>query len=143
MSLGNKLYSLRKKATLSQEEVAEKLSVSRQTISKWETDQSIPELTKVKELCKLYNISYEYLINDEQQINHSNINETSDNIDWTLAWSKKYPILTEYQKIENIEKYQDKISELYDSFKKEFELSNQDTILILKDILYKEFLKNK
>lgn len=44
MTLGKKLLDLRKKAGLSQEEVAGKLGVSRQTISKWETDQTIPEL---------------------------------------------------------------------------------------------------
>jgi len=48
MSLGEKLLNLRKKAALSQENVAEKLRVSRQTISKWETDQTVPELNKAK-----------------------------------------------------------------------------------------------
>ena len=43
MSLGDKLYELRKKQGLTQEEAAEKLGVTRQTVSKWETDQSTPD----------------------------------------------------------------------------------------------------
>ena len=43
MSIGKKLYELRKQKGLSQEEVADKLNVSRQTVSKWETDQSMPD----------------------------------------------------------------------------------------------------
>lgn len=64
MSLGEKLLYLRKKAGLSQEDVAEKLSVSRQTVSKWETDQTVPELNKAKLLSELYNVSYDYLISE-------------------------------------------------------------------------------
>ena len=44
MNLGNNLFNARKKSGLSQEEVAEKLGVSRQTISKWETDETLPDI---------------------------------------------------------------------------------------------------
>ena len=57
MSLGEKLLSLRKKKGLSQEEVADLLHVTRQTVSKWETDQSTPDFDKVVPICKLYDIS--------------------------------------------------------------------------------------
>ena len=62
MSLGQRLLELRKKKNLSQEEVAEKLDVSRQTISKWETDQSTPDFDKIIPLCELYAISSEELL---------------------------------------------------------------------------------
>lgn len=54
MTLGDKLLELRKKAGLSQEDVSDKIGVSRQTVSKWETDQTVPELSKVKMLSQLY-----------------------------------------------------------------------------------------
>ena len=54
MNLGNNLFQARKKAGMSQEEVAEKLGVSRQTISKWETDETIPDIYQSKKLAKLY-----------------------------------------------------------------------------------------
>ena len=62
MLLGDKILNLRKKPVLSQEEVANKLDVSRQTVSKWETNQTVPELKKIKLLSQLYNVSYDYLI---------------------------------------------------------------------------------
>lgn len=68
MTIGNKLLELRKKRGLSQEEAAEKLGVSRQTISKWETDQSTPDFDKLSLICKLYNISADELINGTSKV---------------------------------------------------------------------------
>ncbi len=53
MSLGNSLFNARKKSGLSQEEVAEKLGVSRQTISKWELDETLPDIRQAKKLSSL------------------------------------------------------------------------------------------
>lgn len=66
MSLGEKLHDLRKKKGLSQEEIGDLLNVSRQTISKWETNQSYPEFDKLVPLSKLYNISIDELANNNQ-----------------------------------------------------------------------------
>lgn len=62
MNIGEKLYELRKEKHLSQEEVAEKLDVTRQTISKWETNQSTPDFDKIKPLCELYEITADELL---------------------------------------------------------------------------------
>ena len=56
-NLGERLLELRKDKRLSQEEVAEKLNVTRQTVSKWETDQSMPDFDKIVPLCELYGIT--------------------------------------------------------------------------------------
>lgn len=64
MNLGEKLLSLRKKKGLSQEEVADLLHVTRQTISKWETNQSVPDFDKVVPICNLYEISTEELFKE-------------------------------------------------------------------------------
>ncbi len=56
-NLGERLFKLRRDKKLSQEEVADKLNVTRQTISKWETDQSMPDFDKVVPLCELYGIT--------------------------------------------------------------------------------------
>ena len=53
-SLGNSLYNARKSKGLTQEEVAEKLGVSRQTISKWELDETLPDIRQAKSLAQLY-----------------------------------------------------------------------------------------
>jgi len=144
MSLGERLLYLRKKAGLSQEDVAEKLNVSRQTVSKWETNQTVPELIKAKLLSQLYNVSYDYLISESHIGGDlTSIEMIVDEIDWSSAWSKKYPILASYQSIEGINTYCEKISELYDTFKNEFNFNDVDTVLILKDILYQKYKMEK
>ena len=67
MSLGERLYELRKKKGLSQEEVAEKLNVTRQSVSKWETDESKPDFDKIVPICELYEISTNELLNGTQE----------------------------------------------------------------------------
>ena len=62
MTLGNHLCNARKKSGLSQEEVAGKLGVSRQTISKWELDETLPDIRQAKRLAVLYHLSLDELI---------------------------------------------------------------------------------
>ena len=62
MDIGKKLFELRKAKNLSQEEVAEKLNVTRQTVSKWETNQSTPDFDKIVPLCELFEIGTEELL---------------------------------------------------------------------------------
>ena len=62
MGLGNNLFNARKKKGMSQEAVAEKLGVSRQTISKWETDETLPDIRQSKRLAVLYDLSLDELI---------------------------------------------------------------------------------
>ncbi len=62
MTLGQRLYEMRKAKGLSQEQVAELLGVTRQTVSKWETDQSTPDFDKILPLCQLFDISTDELI---------------------------------------------------------------------------------
>lgn len=57
MNIGEKIYNLRKKKNLSQEELASVLNVSRQTISKWETGESNPDIDKIVPLCNFFEIS--------------------------------------------------------------------------------------
>ena len=149
MNLGNNLFQARKKAGVSQEVVAEKLGVSRQTISKWETDETIPDIYQAKKLAKLYNLSLDELI--EFDINQKEIEEVIKNTDekkeskinWTKAWGKKYPILVNYQKEVNIPKYAKEIRRLFDELEKEYGYSKLDAMLVLKDILGHEYMDNK
>ena len=62
MSLGNSIFQARKKCGLSQEAVAEKLGVSRQTVSKWETDETVPDIRQSKKMAVLYHVSLDELI---------------------------------------------------------------------------------
>lgn len=142
MSLGENLYRSRKKKQLSQEKVAEKINVSRQTISKWELNETIPDIYQVQALAFLYQIDMQELISvNPKMIDIEDvIKNTNDNnvlkTDWTSAWSQKYPVLKRYQNEISISYYQIKIKELLSSLEMNYHYSKQDAMLVLKDILY-------
>lgn len=141
MSLGNSLLNARKKSGLSQEAVAEKLGVSRQTISKWELDETLPDIRQSKQLSVLYHLTLDELVDfdvDLKEIEHvieSVSEEKQKEIDWTKLWSKKYPILSTYQKEVQIDRYAAKLQELLDSLKTEYGYNEENAFLVLKDIL--------
>lgn len=68
MTLGEKLYYYRKRTQLSQDAVAEYLTVSRQAVSKWENDQSRPDTDNLIKLASLYNITLDELVTKKQPI---------------------------------------------------------------------------
>lgn len=78
MSLGERLLEFRKAKQLSQEEVADNLNVTRQTVSKWETDQSTPDFDKIVPLCELYNVSSEELLTGKSIVNNDNEKNSID-----------------------------------------------------------------
>ena len=65
MILADKIISLRKKAGWSQEELAEQLGVTRQSVSKWEGAQSVPDMDKVVQMSRLFGVTTDYLLKDE------------------------------------------------------------------------------
>lgn len=64
MTTGEKIYVLRKKAQITQEAFAEQLEVSRQAVSKWESDQSYPETDKIIKIAQMFGVTCDYLLND-------------------------------------------------------------------------------
>lgn len=67
MTISEKILTLRKKEGYSQEDLAEKLDVSRQAVYKWETGAASPEVDKIKMIAKLFDVSFDYLLNDEME----------------------------------------------------------------------------
>ena len=65
MKLGDKILMLRKKEGLSQEQLAEKLNVSRQAISRWESGSALPDASNIRQLSKVFAVSADYLLNDD------------------------------------------------------------------------------
>lgn len=66
MKLNERMLSLRKNQKLSQEYLANKLNVTRQTISNWELGETSPSLEQAKEIAKLYNVSLDYLVGNDK-----------------------------------------------------------------------------
>ena len=66
MKINEKIYSLRKQNHLSQEELADKIGVSRQTVSKWELGESCPDFDKIVPLCEVFGITSDELLTDKK-----------------------------------------------------------------------------
>lgn len=120
-----------------------------QTVSKWETDETLPDIRQSKRMALLYNLSLDELIDfdiDVREI-HEAIERTSEEveekIDWTSAWGKKYPILLRYQKEVNTPNYEARLGMMLDELKAEYGYSEMDTFLVLKDILAKVWKSRK
>lgn len=142
MSLGTNLFNARKNRGLTQEDAAEKAGVSRQTISKWETDETSPDLFQAKKLAVLYGVTLDELTGyDEEQRQIERIIEKTDEkindkIDWNSVWSKKYPVLAEYKCRVDVQKYGDELLGLLKNLMNDYGYGDRDACLVLKDILY-------
>ena len=149
MSLGSSLFRARKNKGLSQEAAAEMLGVSRQTISKWETDETLPDIRQAKGLAVLYGQSLDELIEfdlEVQEIQEA-IDRTSEavteKIDWAKAWSKKYPILAQYQREVEIPLYASELDRLIGDLEKRYGYDDLNAFLVLKDILASVWKRRK
>lgn len=95
MTLGEKLKSARKSAGLTQEQLAEKLLVSRQAITKWESDRGMPDVENLKSLSQLLGVSIDYLLDNGEHLDLSVIREEINLDEFTYErklsgrWSKK------------------------------------------------------
>ncbi|MDF2877889.1 MAG: putative transcriptional regulator [Clostridia bacterium] len=81
MTLGEKIQQLRKSRSLSQEQLAEKLNISRQSISKWELNDATPDLSKIVMLSKLFSISMDELIKENVPLGPNKSESINCNID--------------------------------------------------------------
>lgn len=149
MNLGDNLFKARRKKGLSQEDMAEKLGISRQTVSKWETGETLPDIRQAKRLAMLYGLSLDELIDldsDVQEI-QAMIEKTSEavtaRIDWTKAWSRKYPILVSYQGEVDVQPYVQGLTALLERLQKEYGYNDLDAFLVLKDILARVWKERK
>jgi transcriptional regulator with XRE-family HTH domain len=89
MEVGNKIYELRKNAKLSQEQLAEKINVTRQTISNWELGQTVPDIIQATEISKIFNITLDELVdNNVKDILVEKISNTEKTANKTLKTIK-------------------------------------------------------
>ena len=148
MKLGENLFQARKKKGLSQEAVAEKLGVSRQTISKWETDETLPDIRQAKKLAVLYGLTLDELIEFDadvqeiQEVISKTTEETVNKVDWTKLWAEKYPILAQYQEEVDVAAYEEQLQKLLSDMEKQYGYNALDAFLVLKDILGQSWNKH-
>ncbi|WP_270738019.1 helix-turn-helix domain-containing protein [Streptococcus anginosus] len=83
MQINKRIFELRKERGWSQDQLAEKVNVSRQSISKWESAQALPEIEKVIELSKIFQVTTDYLLLDQAD-------EKEARSKWTTSESEGY-----------------------------------------------------
>ncbi len=84
MILADKIVNERKRNGWSQEELADMLDVSRQSVSKWESAQSVPDLTKILKLAEIFSVSTDYLLKDEMEPENRMVSYDSEDTGSTL-----------------------------------------------------------
>ena len=89
MTLGEKIKKARIENGLTQEQLSEKMMVSRQAITKWEADKGIPDVSNIKLLAQLLNVSIDYLLDNGSEIDINVIRETIDISKYGKALIKK------------------------------------------------------
>ena len=102
MLLADKIVTLRKRAGWSQEELAAQLGVSRQSVSKWEGAQSVPDMDKVVQMSRLFSVTTDFLLKDELSeeepapeggVNHSAMQALLEEEDYTRENKAKSPVI--------------------------------------------------
>ena len=89
MTLGEKIKEARKQSGLSQEQLAEKMSVSRSAVAKWETDKGLPDIDNLKALASFLNVSVDYLLDDGERIDELVTREAYDLTSYGKGSKKK------------------------------------------------------
>lgn len=141
MSLGSSLFQGRKQSGMSQEAVAEKLGGSRQTVSKWETDETLPDIRQAKRLAMLYGLTLDELIDfdlDVQELERvvrNTSEEVQQKVDWNKLWAEQYPVLASYRQEVDVDQYSPALRELLRKLSADHGYSELDAFLVLKDIL--------
>lgn len=91
MILADKIIQLRKQHGWSQEELADRMDVSRQSVSKWESAISIPDMDRVIKMSKIFGVSTDYLLKDDlEEVEYSNYDESSSVPKITLEFAREY-----------------------------------------------------
>ena len=92
MKLNEKIWNCRKKAGLSQEELGERVGVSRQAVSKWETGESAPEISKLKGLAEVFGTTVDWLLSEESVPVEEPIRQTAPGVSGARSEALDLPV---------------------------------------------------
>ena len=138
MSIGQRIARERRNLNLTQEQLSEKLGVSRQTVSKWEQDIILVGTNKLIELCDILEVSIDYLLKGKEKNNKLEVKNAEKGLE--IDWTKIYPILTKYKDEIDMDYYLSHFENMIKEAMKKYDYSLEDAVLVLKDVFYKAFL---
>lgn len=139
MTIGEKIAKSRRTMNLTQDQLAELLEVTRQTISKWESDLAFPETAKIAKLAGILNVTCDYLLREDKPVSVQV--SMTDNNNYALDWTKLYPVLAAYENIVDCDEYHKIFTEMIKDTMAVYNYSLEDSVLVLKDLFYKTYLK--
>lgn len=93
MNIADKIIMLRKRRGLSQEELADMLDVTRQSVSKWESAQSVPDIQKILQLADIFGVTTDYLLKDDEEVSTESVKPVTEKIK-TLSREQTEEVMT-------------------------------------------------
>lgn len=141
MKTSEKIVKARTAQNITQDQLAESLGVSRQTVSKWELDVSLPETSRLLKLAKLLSVSVDYLLDDEMDNPQAKLPMVEGQGGIQPDWTALFPILTSYQETVDMEKYGRKFVAIFQELMARYGYSQEDAMLVAKDILAKAYFE--
>ena len=139
MKTGDKIAKARKNVNYTQDQLAELLEVTRQTISKWESNLAFPETSKISKLAEVLKVSCDYLLKEGKSLVAEVTMDSSNS--YAIDWTKLCPILGVYQSTVDCTLYNRTFTEMIKEMKATYNYSLDDTVLVLKDLMYKTYLE--
>ncbi len=138
MTLGQKIAQARRGCRLTQDQLADLLGVTRQTVSKWEAGLACPETSRIAKLAQALKVTCDHLLGVQSTVTLQAIQDSAGNL--SLDWSKLYPVLAEYPAEVDTRHYQRLFIQLHQQLMAAHGYSLQDAMLVLKDLLYQTYL---
>lgn len=139
MKTSEKIIKARTALNLTQDQLAEKLGVSRQTISKWELDISLPDVSRLLTLSRVLDVSIDDLLKDEAREETVQIPMKQGKSGVEPDWTTLYPVLKEYKKVVDCDYYTKKFNCIFDDLCTAYGYSLEDAMLVAKELLAKAY----
>ena len=138
MNFAERLSDARKNAHLTQDQLAERLDVSRQTVSKWKAGQAQPEAGRIAALADALGVTCDALLRDETP-QTVQVQMTGNN-SFTIDWTSLYPILTRYQSEMDCDRYAKVFRQMIQETADTYGYSLEDAMLALKDLFAQTYM---
>lgn len=139
MTTGENIAKARKQHNLTQDQLAEQLGVTRQTVSKWELDEGYPETAKLVKLADVLDVTCDELLRDGGDALTAPMTMHDANT-FSIDWTKLCPILGQYQASVDCAPYRARFADMIQEVMRLYAYSMEDAMLVLKDIFYHTYL---
>lgn len=139
MNIGKEIATARRGLNLTQEQLAEKLQVARQTVSKWESGLAVPETAKIPRLAEVLACSTDQLLGMETT---GTIKMKPTENGYAVDWTEAYPILKRYQQEMDCAYYQERLMGMMVEVQEKYGYTGEDSMLALKDIFAQAYFKH-